>query len=309
MRLECDCRLIQRTSGDFLTTCKLFDFLLVQLAVFVALGHCDEAFALQPGEGRTGGFCVLLTVSTANHTDRGNLGIVTEHSLDGVEQSRLTVTSGLTMKNEHTLLVTHTQHGITQSSLKEVCLVLVILCNLFNELLPAFTLNRLGDSVAKCCLHGEKIVPAMFPEGEVSKVVCTIETVNEIGVCVKLHSRDTKLTCCVLEDSISHTPVTHLIDEPGVGLSGIIVLDFSAVENHQTNEIFNLLGHENCSLVLTPCSLVIGVPALVFRAVASFVRIEQAKQVCHTHFRPLKPGAGLVCFLGVILLNQIHLRG
>ena len=210
------------------------------------------------------------------------------------------------MEDKHTLLITHTQHRVAQSPLKEVCLVLVILCDLFNELLPAFTLNRLGDSVAKCCLHGEKIVPAMFPEGEVSKVVCTVQAVNQIGVCVKLHSRDTKLTCCVLEDSVSHTPVTHLIDEPGVGLSGIIVLDFSAVENHQTDEIFNLLGHENCSLVLTPCSLVIGVPALVFRAVASFVRVEQAEQVCHTHFRPFKAAGSLVSFLRVVLLNQIH---
>lgn len=42
LRLEGDCRLIQRTSGDFLTTRKLFDFLLVQFAVFVALGHCSD---------------------------------------------------------------------------------------------------------------------------------------------------------------------------------------------------------------------------------------------------------------------------
>ena len=213
------------------------------------------------------------------------------------------------MKNEHTLLIAHTQHGITQSSLKEVCLVLVILCDLFNEFLPPWAFDIAGDRVIECRLHGEEIFPAMLPERVVPQVVCTVETVDKIGVCVKLHSGDAQLARGILEDSVAHPAVSHLVHELHVGFSRVIVLDFTAVENHQSNKILDFLRHENCPLVLTPCALVIGVPALVFRAVASFVRIEQAKQVCHTHFRPLKPGAGLVCFLGVILLNQIHLRG
>ena len=90
-------------------------------------------------------------------------------------------------------------------------------------------------------LHGNEIIVTVFTEGEVPQVVCTVETVNEIGVCVKLHSGDTKLPGSVLEDSVSHAAITHLIYETGVVLAKIIVLDFSAIENHKSYEILELL--------------------------------------------------------------------
>ena len=67
--------------------------------------------------------------------------------LNSVEQGRFSVSSGLTMQDEHTLLVAHTQHRVPQGSLQEISLVGVPLCHLVNELLPAFALHITSDNL------------------------------------------------------------------------------------------------------------------------------------------------------------------
>ena len=218
MGLEGDSTLVERPSGDFLAARELFDFLLVQLAVLVALAHGHKALALQPSQRGACRFCVLLPVSPANHTHRGNLGVVTKHGFDGVEQGRFSVPGGLAVEDEHTFLIRHTQKGIAQRSLQEVSLVLVPLCNLLNEGLPALALHVTGDGVPESGLHGEKVFPIMLPERVVPEVVCTVETVYQVRVSVKLHSVDTKLASSVLENPVSHAAVSHLIHKAGVGL-------------------------------------------------------------------------------------------
>ena len=81
----------------------------------------------------------------------------------------------------------------------------------------------------------------MLPKFHLFEIIGAVETVNEIGVCVKLHSGDTKLPGSVLEDSVSHAAITHLIYKAGVALAEIIVLDFTAVQDHKSYEVLELL--------------------------------------------------------------------
>ena len=301
-----DCRLVQRTSGDFLAACKLFDFLLVQLAVLIALTHGDKAFAFESRKGRGSGFCVLLPVTPANHTDRGNLGVVPKHILNGVEEGTLAVASRFAVKDKHTLLVAHAKHGVAKRTLQEVCFVLVSLSDLLDELFPPLALHVSPDGVPEIGLHGDKIVPPCFPERKIFERICPVLTVDEVGVCVKVHRRDTKLTRSVLQNPVPHASIAHLIDKGGVALAGIIVRDFPAVENHEPHKVFDFLRDEDCALVLAPCPLEVGVPALMLSAITSFPVIKQTEKVCHTHFRPLKAGACFISPFRVIGFDNVH---
>ena len=213
LRTICDSCLIERTSGDFFAACKLFDFLLVQFAVLIALTHRDKPLALESGKGRRRGFCVFLPVTTTNHTDRGNFRVIPKHILNRVKEGTLAVTGRFAVEDKHTLLITHTEHGVPKSALQEVSLILIALCDLINELFPPRTLHITAYRVPEMGLHGEKIVPPWLSERIVLQGICPVETVDEVGVGVEIRSRNAEFACCVLEDSVSHTPVTHLVHE------------------------------------------------------------------------------------------------
>ena len=300
MRLESNRRLVQRTSRDFLTACELLDFLLVQLSIFVALGHGDKPLALETCKGRAGGFCVLLPVSPADHTDRGNLGVVSEHGFNRVEQCRFSVTGCFAMQDKHTLLVAHAEDRVAEGALQEVSFILFALRHLVNELFPSVTLDVSADGVTEIGLHGEKIIPLSFPKRKIPEGVGAVQTVYKVWVSVKLSGRDTKLACSVFEYSVSHAPVTHFVHKRGVGFSDFIIHDLPAVENHQPHKVLDFLRDKDRPFVFAPCALEVGVPALMLCAVSGFPVVEHTKQVCHAHFRPFKPGTGFIGFLRVI---------
>ena len=198
---------------------------------------------------------------------------------------------------------------IPKSALQEVGFILIALCDFINELFPPLTLHITAYCVPETGLHCEEIVPPWFTERVVLQRVSTVETVYEVGVGVEIRSRNAEFTCCVLEYAVAHTPVTHLVHERGVRLAGIIVRNLATIEYHQANKVLDFLGDKDCTLVLAPRPLKVGVPTLVFGAVPRFTVVEHTEQVCHTHFRPLKAGGGFVCPFGVIGLDNIHFVG
>ena len=78
--------------------------------------------------------------------------------MNGVEQSTLTVTSGLTVCNEHTLLLGYAVDAITQGSLEVFRHILFTTSNLVYELHPTGEREVLsGERVVTVGHHREKI--------------------------------------------------------------------------------------------------------------------------------------------------------
>ena len=309
LRQEGCSSLIEVPGFDFLAARELLDRFLVQLAILIALSHRDKPLTFQGRKHGVGGFGVLAPLRLADDRHGGHGRIVTEKVVNCREHSRLTVASGLAVKNEHTFLVRHTQHGVPQRLLQIVSLVFIITSNLCNELLPAATPCVL-QGIVEVGLHGQEVVPVMLPELHLFEVESAVLAVDKVGVCVKLRRSDRKYTGSVFHQPVTEAPVAHLYDEFHVLGAAFFIGNLAAVESHQAAELFDFLRYQQRAGVLTPCTLGVGEPAFRFGAVAGIILVALGKQLRHARLVPRIPRtADWMAMLRLCFLNLKHHTG
>ena len=309
LRQEGCSSLIEVPSLDFLATRELLDCFLVQLAILVALCHCDKPLTFQGSQHGVRCFGVLRPLRLADDRHGGHGSIITEKVVNCREHGGLTVASGFAVENEHTFLVRHTQHGVPQRLLQIVSLVFIITSDLRNELLPAAAPCVL-QGVVEVGLHGQEVFPVMFPELHLFEVESAVLAVDKVGVCVKLRRSDRKHTGSVLHQSVTEAPVAHLYDELHVLGTAFFIGDFTAIESHQAAELFDLFRYQQRTRVLAPCPLGVGEPAFRFGAVSSVILVALGKQLCHAGLVPrISRSADRVAMLRLCFLDLKHHSG
>ena len=309
LRQEGCSSLIEVPSLDFLAARELLDCFLVQLAILVALCHCDEPFAFQGSQHGVRCFGVLRALCLADDRHGGHGSIITEKVVNCREHGGLAVASGLAVKNKHTFLVRHTQHGVPQRLLQIVSLVFVITSDLCNKLLPAAAPCVL-QGVVEVGLHGQKVVPVMLPELHLFEVESAVLAVDKVGICVKLRRSDGKHTGSVLHQPVTEAPVAHLYDELHVLGAAFFIGDLTAIESHQAAELFDLFRYQQRTRVLAPCPLGVGEPAFRFGAVAGIILVALGKQLRHAGLVPRIPRtADWMAMLRLCFLNLKHHTG
>ena len=148
----------------------------------------------------------------------------------------------------------------------------------------------------------------MLTELHVFQVISAIQTVNQIGVSVKLCRRNLHAVRSVLHKTVTETAVTHLPNKSHVLFTLFLIGNLSAVQSHESHKLLNLCRNQKRTHILVPLASLIGVPGLCFWAVAGVILITLREEVSHARFIPGVPrGIILVGGFRVVVFNVIQL--
>ena len=303
---------VQLPGRDRVPAGVVLDDGLIQLPGIIRLAHGQKTGAFQSADHGVRLRIGPAATALADEVHSDGLGVVTQDRVDGVQQRTLSVAGGLTVGDEHTLLIRHTDQGIPQRPL-EVCRHIPVSAgDLINEAIPAREVRVHGFHwEVTGCFHGQIIFCPVEMELPGFQIIGAILAVDDVWIRVEPGDAYPCLSLGVLQNTVSDTAVAQLRDKLPILLL-ILLRYLAAIELHQAGKLLKVFAGKDAARVLDPYAAVIAVPLLGFWAVDGIVCIALGEQLRHCHLIPLIRGIVMRMLrhdrrehLGLLLIHEV----